>query len=90
MISGGGGGLSEDLSDLAVDVAQEVHVGGSTVEPLVLHQVLAEQQLRPVFLLHDQKLYTGTESAYDLTLTPVHSFGPQGLQSCLFLFLPGT
>lgn len=53
----GGGGLSEDLSDLAVDVAQEVHVGGSTVEPLVLHQVLAEQQLRPVFLLHDQKLH---------------------------------
>lgn len=48
--------LSEDLSDLAVDIAQEVHVGGATVEPLVLYQVLAEHNLRPVLLLHNHEL----------------------------------
>lgn len=54
--SGGGRGLSEQLPDLSVDVAEEVHVGGSTVQTFVLHQELAEQHLWFVFLPHDLEL----------------------------------
>lgn len=56
IIGRGGGGLSEQLPDFSVDVAKEVHVGGSTVQTLVLHQELAEQHLRFVFLPHDLEL----------------------------------
>lgn len=49
-------GLSEQLSDLSVDVAKEVHVGGSAVQTFVLHQELTEQHLGFVFLPHDLEL----------------------------------
>lgn len=48
--------LSEQLPDLSVNVAKEVHVGGSTVQAFVLHQELTEQHLRFVFLPHDLEL----------------------------------
>lgn len=35
-------GLSEQLPDLSVNVAKEVHVGSSTVQAFVLHQELTE------------------------------------------------
>ena len=54
--------LGEQLSDLAVDVAQEVHVRGAAVETLILHQLLPEQNLGPVLLTHHQNLGEGRES----------------------------
>lgn len=50
------GVLSEQLPDLSVDVAKEVHVGGSAVQTFVLHQELTEQHLGFVFLPHDLEL----------------------------------
>lgn len=43
-----------------MDVAEEVHVGGSAVEILVLHKELTEQHLRLVLLPHDLELGGGT------------------------------
>lgn len=51
-----GAGLGEQLPDLSVDVAEEVHVGGSAVQAFILHQELTEQHLRFVFLPHDLEL----------------------------------
>lgn len=48
--------LSEQLPDLSVNVAKEVHVGGSAVQAFVLHQELTEQHLRFVLLPHDLEL----------------------------------
>lgn len=45
--------LSEQLPDLSVNVAKEVHVGGASVQTFVLHQELTEQHLWFVFLPHD-------------------------------------
>lgn len=50
------GVLSEQLPDLSVDVAKEVHVGGSAVQAFVLHQELTEQHLGFVFLPHNLEL----------------------------------
>lgn len=55
-LAGQGAGLGEELPDFSVNVAKEVHVGSSAVQALVLHQELAEQHLRLVFLPHDLKL----------------------------------
>lgn len=52
----GGAGLSEQLPDLSVNVAKEVHVGSSTVQAFILHQELTEQHLRFVFLPHNLEL----------------------------------
>ena len=48
--------LGEQRPDLAVDVAEEVHVGGAAVQPLVLHQQLPEQHLQLVLVAHDLQL----------------------------------
>lgn len=55
-LAGKGAGLSEELPDFSVNVAKEVHVGGSAVQVFILHQELTEQHLRFVFLPHDLKL----------------------------------
>lgn len=34
--------LSEQLSDLSVNIAEEVHVGSTTVQTFILHQKLTE------------------------------------------------
>lgn len=52
-----GGGLSEQLPDLSVNVAKEVHVGSSAVQPFILHQELTEQQLWFVSLPHNLELH---------------------------------
>lgn len=48
--------LSEQLPDLSVNVAEEVHVGGTAVHTFVLHQALTEQNLWLVPLPHDDEL----------------------------------
>lgn len=48
--------LGEQLSDLSVNVAKEVHVGSAAVHAFVLHQELTEQHLRFVPLSHDLEL----------------------------------
>lgn len=50
------GGLSEQLPDLSVNVAKEVHVGSSAVQAFILHQELTEQHLWFVPLPHDLEL----------------------------------
>lgn len=50
------GGLSEQLPDLSVNVAKEVHVGGTTVQTFIFHQELAEQYLWFVPLPDDLEL----------------------------------
>lgn len=52
-------GLSEQLPDLSVNVAKEVHVGSSTVQAFILHQELTEQHLWFVLLPHDLELRGG-------------------------------
>lgn len=54
-------GLSEQLPDLSVDVAEEVHVGGAAVQALILHQELTEEQLGFVLLPHNVELRDGAE-----------------------------
>lgn len=53
------GGLAEELADLLVHVAQEVHVGCPPAGALVLHQEALEDELAPVFLLHHHQLQRG-------------------------------
>lgn len=50
------GGLSEQLPDLSMNVAKEVHVGSSAVQAFILHQELTEQHLWFVLLPHDLEL----------------------------------
>ncbi len=50
------GGLSEQLPDLSVNVAKEVHVGSAAVQTFILHQELTEQHLWFVPLPHDLEL----------------------------------
>lgn len=57
IVGGGGGGLSEELPDLSVNVAKEVHVGSATVQAFILHQELTEQHLWFVLLPHDLELH---------------------------------
>lgn len=45
--------LSEQLPDLSVNVAKEVHVGGASMQTFVLHQELTEQHLWFVLLPHN-------------------------------------
>lgn len=54
--------LGEQLPDLSVNVAEEIHVGGSTVQTLILHQKLTEQHLHFVFLPHDLQLQRDKKS----------------------------
>ena len=49
-------GLSEQLPDLSMNVAKEVHVGSSTVQAFILHQELTEHYLWFVLLPHDLEL----------------------------------
>lgn len=49
-------GLSEQLPDLSMNVAKEVHVGSSTVQAFILHQELTEHHLWFVLLPHDLEL----------------------------------
>lgn len=51
--------LGEQLSDLSVNVAKEVHVGSSAVQPFILHQELTEQHLWFVLLPHNMQLNMG-------------------------------
>lgn len=59
---GGFGGLAEKLADLLVHVAQEVHVGRSPADALVLHQEVLEDELILVFLFHHRQLQTRSKS----------------------------
>jgi len=56
--------LSKQLPDLTMDVAQEVHIRRPSVKTLILHQVLTEQHLRSVLLLHYQQLHTNTHQLH--------------------------
>lgn len=48
--------LAEQLPDLLVHVAEEVHVGGSARVVLVLHQEVLEDELQLVILFHHHQL----------------------------------
>lgn len=51
--------LGEQLPDLSVNVAKEVHVGSCAMQPFILHQELTEQHLWFVLLPHNMELNMG-------------------------------
>lgn len=84
--------LSEQLPDLSVNIAKEVHVGGSTVQALILHQELTEQHLRFVLLPHNLELGGKKGSKCDLFLVQrllgfyIYQECPTYTQTCHLFF----